>query len=452
MLGNFFGPKSIAVIGVSRSPEKVGHVILRNLIDGGFKGKIFVVNPNAEEILQFTSYASITDVKDAVDLAIIAVPTEEVVKVVEQCGKKGIRDVIIVTSGFREVGNHVLDRKLEKMLAKYAIRCVGPNCLGCFDAHTKVDSLFLPRYRLTRPKEGGISFICQSGAVGSAILDLATEEGYGFAKFCSYGNAMNVDESDIMEYLGTDEKTKVICLYVEGIMDGKKFLRAAKKVSAKKPVIAIKGGTTEQGAKATLSHTGSLAGSAEIYAGAFRQAGVIQAHSLEEMFNYAKILEKSMRPAGDRVLVITNGGGYGILSTDAIVRNGLQMAAFSAPVARQLRKAMPSLVTIANPLDLVGDATTARYKAALDAALSDSNVDAVLLIVLYQTPLITTDIVDVIIEANDLKKKPIAVVSTGGEFTELLKKKLEEQNIPCYTFPEQAVGALRALVGYHIKK
>ncbi len=447
-LGNFFKAKTIAIVGVSRDPNKVGHVILRNFVDGGYQGRIFAVNPNADTIINYKAYKSLLDIGEKIDLAIIAVPAPAVPAVIVECGKKKIKDVIIVTSGFKEVGNVALDKKLEALLKKYKIRCVGPNCLGCFDARTKLDSLFLPRYRLSRPKEGGISFVCQSGAVGSAILDLATEQGYGFSKFISYGNAMNVDESDLIEYLGNDEKTKVICLYVEGIKDGKKFMKIAKSVSKKKPIIVIKGGTTEHGAKAIASHTGAIAGSAEIYSGAFRQCNVVTANTLGEMFRFAKILEKSVKPRGKRIHVVTNGGGYGILSSDAAIKSGLEMAKLS----KQSLKAVKAMnLTTENPLDLLGDANTEKYRQAINLALSDPNVDVLLLIVLYQTPLVTTDIVDVIIEANDLHKKPIVVVSTGGEFTEVLKKNVEANGVPCYTFPEEAVEAIKKLVEYNGK-
>ncbi len=448
-LDNFFKARSVAVIGVSRDPNKVGHVIFRNFIDGGFEGSFYAVNPEAEEILNRKSYSSVLKIPGKVDMAIVAVPSEHVLAVVKDCAKKKIHDLIIITSGFKETGNYELDRKLEKLLEKHRIRCIGPNCLGTFDAYTKLDSLFLPRYRLKRPDEGVISFVCQSGAVGSSILDLATEEGYGFSKFISYGNAMSVDESDLLEYLGNDKNTRVICLYIEAVRNGKKFLEVAKRVSRKKPIIALKGGTTEQGAKATLSHTGSLAGSADIYFGAFKQAGIIRAETLEDMFHYAEILSKCVKPKGNRIQIITNGGGYGILAADAAVKNDLQLSSFSMDSATELKKRLPPLITIVNPLDLLGDATTERYKIALDACIKDTAIDSIVLIALYQTPLITTDIVDVIVEAADLKKKPIAVVSAGGEFTEVLKKSLDENNIPTYTFPEQAVKALSKLVEYY---
>ncbi len=446
-LDNFFSAPNIAVIGVSRDTRKVGHVIFRNFIDGEYKGNVYPVNPNAEMILNKKAYRSVLSIHEKIDLAIIAVPAGFVPKVLDECGKKGVKDIIIVSSGFKEVGNMALDKKVEQMLKKYKMHMLGPNCLGTFDAYTKLDSLFLPRYRLQRPKEGGISFVCQSGAVGSSILDLATKDGYGFSKFVSYGNAMIIDESDLLEYLGNDEKTKVICLYVEGIIDGRKFLETAKKVSRKKPIIVIKGGKTEEGSKATLSHTGALAGSAEVYSGIFRQAGVIEVNSLQDMFETAKILEKCIQPNGDRIIVITNGGGYGILSTDAIIKNNLRLAQISKETKRAMKKLLPH-ITIQNPIDLLGDANTEGYKVALDFAMKDKNMDIILMIILYQTPLVTTDIVDIVIEANDMKKKPIIVVSAGGEFTDVLKSNLEQNGVPNYTFPENAVQAIKNLVRY----
>lgn len=448
-LDKFFNANSVAIIGVSRDPNKVGHVIFRNFVDGGYSGKVFVVNPNAENILNHHAYASVLDIQENVDLAIIAVPAEVVPKVLEECGKRRVQHIIIDSAGFKEVGNYKLENKLETVIKKYKLRAIGPNALGVFDAYSKIDSLFLPRFRMSRPKEGVISFVCQSGAVGSSVVDLATAEGYGFAKFISYGNAVDVDESDLIEYLGNDDKTKVICLYIEAVKDGRRFLEVCKKVSKKKPIIAIKGGVTEAGAKATLSHTGSLAGSAEVYFGAFKQAGIIRAENLEDMFDFAKILEKCIRPKGGRVQIITNGGGYGILATDAMAKNGVELAELSKETKKELRKQLPPIINIENPLDLVGDATSGRYKLCIDACMKDKNVDVMVIIVLVQTPLIATDIVDVLIEANDLKKKPIVVVSAGGEYTEVMRKNLEQNGIPTYTYPEDAVRSVQQLVKYY---
>jgi acetyl coenzyme A synthetase (ADP forming)-like protein len=449
-LEKFFSARSVAIVGVSKDPKKVGHVILRNFVDGDYNGRIFVVNPNAEEILGHKAYKSILDIAEQIELVIIAVPAVLVPKVIDQCGKKKVRHAVIVTAGFKEVGNYDLDKKLEKALKKNKVFAIGPNCLGTFDAYSRMDSLFLPRYRLQRPKEGGISFVCQSGAVGSAILDYATDKGYNFSKFASYGNAMNIDESDLIEYMGNDPKTKVICLYVEAVKDGKKFIETAKRVGKKKPIIAIKGGKTAEGTRAALSHTGSMAGSAAVYSSVFRQCNVIEVSSLGEMFDIAKMFDIGSPPAGRRVQVITNGGGYGILSTDAIISSGLKMAEMTKETLKEVRKQMPTVTTV-NPMDLLGDATTERYRIALSSALKDPAVDIVLLIVLYQTPLVSTDVVDLIVEANDLSHKPIICVSTGGEFTETLKKNLEVNGIPCYNFPEDAVRSIEKFVRYHRK-
>lgn len=448
-MDKFFNPKSVAVIGASRNPQKVGHVILRNLIDAGYKGKIYPINPNADFITNLKCYPSVLDVKDQIDLAVISVPVETSLQSVKECGEKGIKHIIMVTAGFSEVGNVKEEQHLSLLLKKYNIKLIGPNVLGILDSHSKLDTLFLPRLRLTRPKEGNISFICQSGAVGSATLDLVSREGYGFAKFISYGNALDINESDLLEYLGDDKKTKVICMYIEGIKDGKRFMEIASRVTKKKPVIAIKGGITEAGSKAALSHTASLAGSYEIYKGAFKQAGIIWADSLEDLFNYAKILEKSVKPSGSKVLVITNGGGYGILCADSIQQNNLKMASFSDSSIKSLRKQLPPLVSLKNPVDLVGDADNKRYETVLETAMYDKNIDVVLVVILYQTPLITSDIVEMVSELNRLKKKPIVVVSTGGDFTELHKKDLESYGVPCYTFPDQAVKSIRVLCEYY---
>ena len=451
-LDNFFRPRSIAVIGVSRNPRKVGHVLFRNLIDGGFTGKLFIVNKNVDMVLERKSYSSILKIPDKIDLAIVSVPAKYVLDVVKECNKKNVKDIIIISSGFAEIGNVELETSLKKYINDNRIRMCGPNCLGILDAHNKVDALFLPRYRLQRPSPGSISFVTQSGAVGSAILDIATTRGYGFAKFISYGNGTTLDEADIIEYLENDKDTKVICLYVEAVKNGKKFMYVMRRAAKKKPIIVIKGGLTDAGSKATLSHTGSLAGSAEVYLGIFKQLGLIRAENLEEMLNFAAIFEKSLKPKGNRVQIITNGGGYGILATDAVAQNKyLQLASLSRETVHALKLKFPDVVTIGNPIDLVGDATLRRYRIALDYCIDDKNIDVILLIALYQTPLLSTDIVDIITEYSDFRKKPIIVVSTGGQFTEVLREALAKNGVVTFTFPEEAVKAIAALVGYYVK-
>jgi len=447
-LDKFFKAKSIAIVGVSQNPSKVGHVIFRNLIDSGYKGDIFIINPNTKEILGYKSYKKIYDIKNEIDLAVIAVPVDLVFQVLEDCNKKRVKNIIIVTSGFKEIGNYQLENKIRNFLIQNKIDMIGVNCLGVLDTYTNVDTLFLPRFRLKRPPKGGISFISQSGAVGSTILDLAAKNDYGFSKFISYGNATQIDESDLMDYLINDKQTKVICMYIEGVVDGKKFIETAKKATRKKPVLVLKGGITEESNTATISHTGSLAGDAAIYKGVFKQTGIIQVSTMEEIFDYSKLLENSIKPKGRRIQVITNGGGFGIITTDSIIKNDLVLAELSDSSKKILKKNFPPIAQIHNPLDLLGDANTERYKLAIETCMNDSNIDIILVIALLQTPLVTVDIVDVITELNDIKKKPIIVVCTGGNFTQVLKDSLEENGVPTFTFPENAVKSINSLVDY----
>jgi len=451
-LDTFFKANRIAVIGASRDEGKVGNVIFRNFLEG-YDKEVFPVNLNADEVLGYKCYKSVRDIPGKLELGIICVPAKFVPSAVIDCGKKGIRNVIIISAGFKEIGNKKAEKELLNALNKYKIQCIGPNCLGVYSSKGHIDTLFLPKDRLKRPKEGVISFVSQSGASGSAILDLAAEEGFGFAKFISYGNAINVDESDLIEYLGNDKDTEVICLYVEGVKDGKKFLDICKKVSAKKPIIAIKGGITEAGKKAALSHTGSLAGSAEVYFGAFKQAGIITAHTLEEVFDYMKIFEKvNIKPKGRNIQIITNGGGFGILSSDAIATLGMDMATMSKTLKNSLKKKFPPIAVVENPIDLLGDATTERYRLALEACLKDKNVDIVLAVVLSQTPLIEKEnIVDVLKELNDKKKKPIVTITTGSEYSERLKQDIEDHGLPCFKFPFNAVRAVKVFLEYYNK-
>jgi len=443
-LDTFFHAKNIAIIGASREPGKIGYTILHGLL--GKKFNLYPVNPNAKEILGYKCYPSVNDIPFDVELAIIATPGPTVPTILDNLGKKGVHHAIIISAGFKEIGNAKLEKELNDKLKSNKITCIGPNCLGVFDAHSGMDTLFLPKERLLRPQKGGLSFISQSGATGSAILDLAAFENYGFAKFISYGNAANVNETDLLEYLSNDPQTTVICMYVEGITNGKRFLEVSKK--CKKPIIAIKAGVSLEGGKAALSHTGSLAGNAEITFGAFKQANVITAHKMEELFEFAKLFEQiHTRALGKKVQIITNGGGYGILTTDAVIYYGLELAQIGNPI-KKLRSIFPPTVIVHNPIDVLGDATVERYKLALEAAIADTNNDSIVLTILTQTPLITIDIVDVVAKLYKKSHKPIVIVTTGSKYALELKEKFEEQGLPCFTFPENAVRALAAYTTY----
>lgn len=447
-LDRFFSAKSIAVIGVSREPQKVGSVIFRNLRER-FGFRVFPVNPGVEEVFGVRCFASVLNIPEKVELGVIAVPGFVVPKVVAECGKKGIRHVVIISAGFGEVGNVKLENKLVSVLKKYGMLAIGPNCLGVLDAYSGVDTFFQPRERMARPVAGGVAFVAQSGAVCSTVLDVAVGAGHGFSKVVSYGNGVVVDESDLLEFLAGDKETKVIGLYVEGVRAGRRFLKAACLAARKKPVIVLKGGISSAGGRAALSHTGRLAGSAFVYEGAFRQAGFVIVHSLSEFFDAVRAFERlKVKPKGSRVQVITNGGGFGILSADALG----ELPLLSKKTSAFLKKNLPSEAVVANPLDLVGDATTGRYALAIDACMRDSAIDILVVVVLFQVPLVGEDVVDVLVRAHESKKKPVFVVATGGVFSQKLIGRLNRAGVPVFMFPESAARAVRAVVEYYCRK
>jgi acetyl coenzyme A synthetase (ADP forming)-like protein len=442
----FFNPRYVAVIGASRNPRKVGHVIFRNFFEGKFSGKVYPVNPNATEIFGQKSYPSVLKIPGKVDLAVITVPAPFVPGVLEECGRKKIPAVTIISAGFGEIGNQGLEEKLKKTAKKYGLRFLGPNCFGVVDPYTGVDTMFLPRFKLERPGAGNIAYISQSGATLSVVLDWMAMKSYKISKAVSYGNAADIDEADLLEYLAKDPSTKVICAYFEGVREGRKFFNIARKTSRKKPVVVLKGGTTPAGSRATLSHTGSLAGEARIYRAAFRQAGIVMAEDIEQLFDFARVLSTQPAPKGRKVQIITDGGGYGVLTADWVIKNNLELACMGKKTVAALKRALPPHVVVKNPFDVTGDADTERYRLAIDAALKDPEVDMLAVIPLFQVPTLTGDVVEVISEAGG--KKPIVVIAGGGKFTEALKKPLEESGIPTFSYPERGIAALRALYEY----
>jgi acetyl coenzyme A synthetase (ADP forming)-like protein len=444
----FFEPKSVAVIGVSRNPKKVGHVIFRNFIEGKFGGRLYPVNPKVGGILGHKCYPSVLNIPKKVDLAVISVPASMVPGVLEECGKKGIPAAIIISGGFKEIGNKKLEDDVVRILKKHRIRVIGPNCVGVFDPYSGVDTFFLPRYKLERPGGGNIAFISQSGALGSVVLDWMSMKGYKISKFISYGNAADVDEADLIKYLANDSKTSVICAYFEGVKEGRKFYDIVGKVSRRKPVIALKGGKTPEGTSAVSSHTGSLAGQSDIYSAAFEQAGVIEADNLEDIFDFARVLSTQPIPKGNRVQIITDGGGFGVLATDWIIESGLRLAEMSPESMKSMRKTFPERVILKNPIDLTGDADVERYRTAIEAAMKDDNVDMLAVITLFQIPTLTAEITDVISSFAETRKKPMVVIAAGGRFTEVLKKSMEDFGVPTFSYPEKAARALHALYDY----
>lgn len=444
-----FNPKRVAIIGASRKRNSIGWSILKNFIDSRkFRGSVYPVNPNADEILGKKSYDSVLDIRKNIDHALIVVPAKIVPSVMHDCVDKEVKTASIISSGFSEIGNKRLELEVKHIADKSEIRVVGPNCLGVFDSNSGVDTLFLPKEKLGRPRPGNISFISQSGAVGSVILDWIASEGYGISKFVSYGNAMDLDESDFIEYLSEDKSTDVICVYLEGTKNGRRLMNIGKRVTKKKPVIIIKAGRTKEGTIAVSSHTGSLAGADEVYDAAFKQAGIIRANDIGNLFDYAQALSNQPLPNGDNILVITNGGGFGVLSTDEIIARDLKLAKFSEKTKKALKKVLPSYANIHNPLDLIGDADAKRYENVLKIIEKDKNIDAVFCITLFQTVSLEPKVVDVLTKFNKRYKKPLIVCSSGGKYSQKNLERLECLGIPVYDTPTKAADALKVLVDY----
>ncbi len=442
-------PKSVAVVGASDNPKKVGHIILQNFIDMGYRGRIYPVNINSTgRIAGLKSYKSVRDIKGSIDFVVIAVPAEAVPSVLDDCGAAGAKSVVVVSGGFAEVGNTDLQQQLADKAKKYGFALLGPNCLGVMNMRNHINTMFLPLYKFDSPKLGGVSFASQSGAVGSTVLDMVSNEGFGIAKFISYGNAVDLDEVDILDYLAHDSDTRVIIFYLEGVKRGREFLEAAKRTTKVKPVVVIKGGMSPAGASAVHSHTASLAGSYQAYEAAFKQSGIIQADSLDDLLDYAKIFETEPLAEGPSVAVITNGGGAGVLATDSIYDNNLVMAELKKETEATLRKAMPPIVNIRLPLDMAGDADDKRFEAALNAIGSDPNVDMIITIALFQTPGADSAVAASLINYKASITKPLVVVSSGGSYTQAHRRMMESSNVPVYSSPEQAARALAALYKY----
>ncbi|HUB92549.1 MAG TPA: CoA-binding protein [Candidatus Saccharimonadales bacterium] len=448
-----FKPKNVAIIGASADPGKVGHIILLNYLNEGYPGKIYLVNKNTAPILGRKVYGSVLEIKERLDSVVIAIPAAAVPEVLEECGKAKVRSVVLVSGGFSEVGNVELQDQITAMAKKYDIALVGPNCLGIMNPRSRVNTLFLPAYKLSKPRIGGVSFIAQSGAVGSVILDLIEGEGFGLSKFVSYGNAADVDEVDLMEYLMNDDETNVIVMYTEGIKRGKAFLELARKITKAKPVVILKAGRTEAGASAAHSHTAALAGSYESHEAVFKQFGFTIANDLTDLLYYAKIFESEKAPQGNRIAIITNGGGAGVLTTDAISSSKyLRLAELSEASKKALSKTMPLLVNIRNPLDLAGDAGDKRYHDALYPIINDPNVDMVIVIILFQTPGADSKLAAEIIGLKEIMAKPMITIATGTQYTEMHKVMMESSGLPVYDSPRAAAMALEALFRYYAYK
>jgi acetyltransferase len=446
MLKKLFSPHSVAVIGASRDQGKVGHEVLKNLILGGFEGHIYPINPKAEKILGKKCFSDIFEVKGRIDLAIIVIPAKLVPQSLEKCGEKKIPTVIVISAGFKEMGKE--GACLEREIVSYAhlnqIRILGPNCLGLINTDSKLNASFSREM----PISGSIGFFSQSGALGTAILDWAIGEKIGFSKFISLGNKADISEIDILQLLGQDPKTKVILGYLESIESGEEFIRIAKVISKKKPVIIVKAGSTKAGSQAASSHTGSLTGSEVAFNAAFKQTGIIRAYSVQELFNYALAFAYQPLPKGNNIAVVTNAGGPGIMAADACERFHLNPITPSKDTIDKLAVFLPSAAGFYNPIDILGDAGSNRYKKTLDVILEDRKIHGIVVIL---TPQAMTEVVqtaEVLGEVSMNTQKPI-LASFMGQYT--IKEGIErlgKYKIPNYVYPEQAIDAFNKMWKY----
>lgn len=445
MLEPLLCPKTVAVIGASRTPGKVGHDIVKNLKNGGFQGPIVPVNPSAEEVLGLKCYPDLQAYGESIDMSVIAVPTRGVKPAIESSIQAGAKAIVVITAGFKEVGHE--GAELEKELAQYCeargVRLLGPNCLGLINTHHCMNASFAKHM----PKIGEISVISQSGALATAILDWAAGRGLGLAKMVSIGNKADVSEIDLLQALAEDEHTRVIVGYLESIGSGDDFIKVAEAAASVKPVVVLKAGTTSAGVKAASSHTGSLAGADIAYGAAFRRAGVIRADTFEELFDFATALAMQPLPKGDRVAIITNAGGPGIMAADAVEQSGMKVTTLTYSAASALKQKLPAAASVGNPIDVLGDADPDRYALALNTALDDDSVDAIIVILTPQAmtqPAETARAVAACVRGN----KPVLAAFMGGQDVMPGREELVASNLPDYTSPERAVAALKAMVDY----
>ncbi|TYO94691.1 acetate--CoA ligase alpha subunit [Desulfallas thermosapovorans] len=441
-------PQSVAVVGASPKPGKIGHTILNNVISSGYGGKIFPINPKEEEIAGLKAYASVSEVPQPVDLAVIAVPAARVLDVARDCGQAGVKSLVVITAGFKEVGAEglELEKQLVETCRKHGMRMLGPNVVGIIDMHTPLNASF----SATSPQKGEIAFLSQSGAMLVAILDWSTQVGLGFSKVVSLGNKADLSEIEFIEDAAADPNTKVILCYIEDIVDGPRFLDVAARAARQKPVIVIKSGTSQAGAQAASSHTGALAGSDLAYDVAFRQCGIIRAHSMTELFDLAVAFAKAPVPKGNRVAIVTNAGGPGIITTDNVEAKGLQMARFDKDTIEELRANLPAEANIYNPVDVLGDAKADRYRFALEKVCADPNVDSVVVLVCPVGVTQPVETSEAILEmCKKFPEKPIFAAFMGGESLAGGASMLAKAGVPCFTFPEPAVASISGLVKYN---
>jgi acetate---CoA ligase (ADP-forming) len=444
-LAPFFSPNGVAIIGASSNPRKLSHGILRNMTLFGYQGGVYPVNPKADEILGLKTYRDLVQVPDPVDLAVVALPAPMIPSVLQVCGERGIQAVVIISGGFREVGGQgvKLEEESLKIAKQYGMRLIGPNCVGTLDLHTGLNTTFIEGV----PAVGSIGFLSQSGAVCGGVVDLIADKYIGFSHFASLGNELDVDETDMIAFFGAHPKVKVIAAYIEGIQNGEKFIRVANEVSRKKPIVMLKAGRTDAGAKAVSSHTGSLAGAYSAYQAAFKQAGVIEVESLSALFDVAWSLSCQPLPKGNRVAIFTNAGGPAALASDALATNGFNLAEFSQAQQAALADELNPSAQVGNPVDMLGGAEAHEFAHCLSTLRDDDEIDVFLPMLVPQALVDPAEVAQAIVSQAQNMDKSVLACMVGEKSLGAARKVLHENNVPMSNFPEvpgQVLGVMQS--------
>jgi len=431
----FFNAKSVALIGASPEPGKIGNSVMESLVKHDYKGKVYPVNAKGySEIMGVKAYKNLLDVKDPVDVVIVTVDLKFVPDLLTECGKKNIHNMVIISGGGKELGGEraAIEKRIQDLSRELNVRIIGPNCIGIFNGENRLDCAFQGHLRMLRPKQGNVAFLSQSGTVGIAFME--TSDAFGLSKMISYGNRSDVDEADMIHYLAQDPNTNVIGLYVEGLGDGRKFMNSAKNVikEHQKPIVVFKNGRSTKGAKQAASHTGSLGGTFAVISGAFEQTGIISVDSYEELTSALKALTWQPVPKGNKIAMVTNGAGPIIAAIDSFERLNLELAQLSDQTMKSFKEHYPATYVIGNPCDVTGSASADDYRFAIQSFLDDPNVDIIMPWFVFQDDPLEEKIVDILADFQKQKKKPILIGAMGGPFTEKISKKIEEFNIPVY--------------------
>ena len=442
----FFNAKGVAILGASTNPKKLSYGILENLLTYGYQGGVYPVNPNAESILGRKAYASISDVPDPVDLAVVVLPVTIIMETMREIGERGIKTVVIITGGFKELGPEgaETEKSVKKLAETYGMRVIGPNCVGTIDVRTGLNSTFIKGV----PPAGPIAFISQSGAICGGVIDFIINSKIGFSHFASLGNEMDVTETDMLEFFAEDENAKVIAMYVEGIQDGPRFMQVAREVSRKKPIVFLKAGKNDAGAKAVSSHTGSLAGSYAAYQSALKQSGVIEVSTINELFNLAWALGSQPLPKGNRVAITTNAGGAAALAADSLDFNGFELAKISTEIQARLREKLNPSAQVSNPVDMLGSVSPEDYLWSLGNLDQDEGVDVLLPILVPQALVDTAGVAKAWVEIGNQTKKTLLSCLMGERSTKEAGQILNLNNVPVYTFPDQVGPVLKGMCEY----